>query len=143
MAVLSFDLVAANSFVVSADICDRLPLPGSEDADDGSAIVDVVVCSLSLMSTNWLNCIREARRILKPGGELKIAEVTSRFSTVDKFTSAVCAVGFRLETKDEENTHFTLFNFKQRPDAKNLDEKTWRKITAQGDALQPCEYKRR
>lgn len=64
--VLSFDLVSANSFIVAADICGKVPVPGSEVGDEGQ-IVDVVVCSLSLMSTNWLNCIREARRILKKG----------------------------------------------------------------------------
>ena len=64
--ILSFDLVSANSFVIATDICDKLPLPGSETNEEGH-IVDVVVCSLSLMSKNWLKCIREARRILKKG----------------------------------------------------------------------------
>lgn len=65
--VLSYDLVAANSFVIPADICDKLPLPGGEDPGDAGQIVDAVVCCLSLMNTNWLNCIREARRVLKSG----------------------------------------------------------------------------
>lgn len=65
--VLSYDLIAPNSFVISADICDKLPLPGAEGNGHEGQIVDVVVCSLSLMNTNWLNCIREARRVLKPG----------------------------------------------------------------------------
>lgn len=70
--MLSFDLVSTDPFVVEADICDKLPLPGSEgtegDASDGEGqVVDIVVCSLSLMGTNWANCIREAWRILKPG----------------------------------------------------------------------------
>lgn len=64
--VLSYDLISANPFIVATDICGKLPVPGSEVEDEGQ-IVDVVVCSLSLMSTNWLNCIREARRILKKG----------------------------------------------------------------------------
>ena len=72
--VMSFDLVADHSFVVDADIFDRLPLPGSElDGDEvenpgqGHAqIINVVVCALSLMGTNWPNCIREAWRILRP-----------------------------------------------------------------------------
>jgi len=73
-AVLSFDLVADRAFVVEVDIFDHLPLPGSEGDNDGSEkpsqshgqIVDVVVCALSLMGTNWPNCIREAWRILRP-----------------------------------------------------------------------------
>lgn len=72
--VMSFDLVTDHAFVVEADIFDRLPLPGSEvdsDVDEklglGHAqIVNVVVCALSLMGTNWPNCIRESWRILRP-----------------------------------------------------------------------------
>lgn len=69
--VLSFDLVSNNPYVVEVDICQTLPLPGSEGNEgatsDGEAhIVDVVVFSLSLMSTNWPQSIREAWRVLKP-----------------------------------------------------------------------------
>jgi ribosomal RNA-processing protein 8 len=72
--VMSFDLVADRAFVVEADIFDRLPLPGSEVDSDGNEklgqghaqVVNVVVCALSLMGTNWPNCIREAWRILRP-----------------------------------------------------------------------------
>ena len=71
--VMSFDLVADHAFVVEADIFDRLPLPGSEVDSDGNEdpgqghaqIVNVVVCALSLMGTNWPNCVREAWRILR------------------------------------------------------------------------------
>ncbi len=74
--VLSFDLVSDRAFVIEADIFERLPLPGSEGDSDGSGksghghghgqVVNVVVCALSLMGTNWPNCIREAWRILRP-----------------------------------------------------------------------------
>jgi ribosomal RNA-processing protein 8 len=65
--VLSYDLVS-DAFVVEADICTKVPLPGSEAEDEaGAQIADVVVCALSLMSVNWVGCIREAWRILKPG----------------------------------------------------------------------------
>lgn len=72
LTVLSFDLVSDGTFVVEADTCDKIPLPGSEGSvDEGPSsgqghVVDVVVCALSLMGTNWTNCIREAWRILKP-----------------------------------------------------------------------------
>lgn len=65
--VHSYDLIAANPFVVAADVCDKLPLPGAEGTGHEGQVVDVVVCSLSLMNTNWLKCVREARRVLKPG----------------------------------------------------------------------------
>ena len=67
--VLSFDLVSDGKFVIEADICAKIPLPGSEEdsQDKSSPIVDVVVCALRLMGTNWPTCIREAWRILKEG----------------------------------------------------------------------------
>jgi ribosomal RNA-processing protein 8 len=74
VTVLSFDLVSDGVFVVEADICGRLPLPGSEglglagEKEDGDgSVVDVAICALSLMGTNWPQCIRETWRILKPG----------------------------------------------------------------------------
>lgn len=72
VAVLSYDLVSDHKYVIEADICDTVPLPGSEGAGRGKStgegqVVDAVVCSLSLMGVNWLNCIREAWRILKSG----------------------------------------------------------------------------
>ncbi|KAI0306946.1 methyltransferase-domain-containing protein [Multifurca ochricompacta] len=101
--VMSFDLVSDRAFVIEADIFERLPLPGSESDGDGSEesnqghgqIVNVVICALSLMGTNWPNCIREAWRILRPNGELKIAEVASRFTTIQQFQSFVETFGFR------------------------------------------------
>jgi len=122
MTVLSFDLVSDNIYVIEADTCQKLPLPGSEGeqneetAGEGQ-VVDIAVCALSLMGTNWPATIREVWRILKPGrvfmrsctvmrlaeplcsGELKVAEVASRFSDVDKFVSLVCQFGFQLQSK--------------------------------------------
>lgn len=94
--VLSYDLVSDQSqpgatteesvkgegWVVQADFITHVPLPGrpggSEVAEtrkkdkkskskEGSEIVDVVVCCLSLMGTNWVGGIYEACRILKQG----------------------------------------------------------------------------
>ncbi|KAJ4467538.1 methyltransferase-domain-containing protein [Lentinula aciculospora] len=147
ISVLSFDLRSNNPWVVEADICGILPLPGSEGTEgsssDGEAhIVDVVVFSLSLMSTNWPQSIREAWRILKPNGELKIAEVTSRFRSLEEFVSFVSSIGFKLKSKDERNTHFTLFEFKK-ISRKFKSPKDWVNIFTKADTLKPCEYKRR
>ncbi|KAL1738375.1 methyltransferase-domain-containing protein [Schizophyllum fasciatum] len=146
-AVLSFDLVSDGGYVVAADTCSAVPLPGSEgnegekSAGEGQ-VVDVVVCALSLMSTNWPGCIREAWRILKEGGELKIAEVTSRFTDVDLFIALLGSVGFKLKSKDDSNSHFMLFEFKKVA-RKWKKEKDWDAILYKGDLLKPCEYKRR
>ncbi|KAF7983945.1 hypothetical protein HWV62_18356 [Athelia sp. TMB] len=152
MTVLSFDLVSDGKLVVEADICAHVPLPGSEAAqadEKGKSktqgeggVVDVVVCALSLMGTNWPGTIREAWRILLADGELKIAEVTSRFTDVDAFVSLVGSIGFRLVSKDEENTHFTLFEFVKVP-RKPISQKEWEGLLGQGNVLKACEYKRR
>lgn len=58
MMIHSFDLVARNQFITAANIA-HVPL--SKDS------VDVVVFCLSLMGTDFLEFIKEASRILKPG----------------------------------------------------------------------------
>jgi ribosomal RNA-processing protein 8 len=86
--VLSYDLVSDQSvddgaaigggWVVQADFLSHVPLPGrpggeaegtkkSKAESTGSEIVNVVVCCLSLMGTNWVGGIYEACRILKQG----------------------------------------------------------------------------
>jgi len=69
--VLSFDLIAANPWIVEAQCTKHVPLPGSDTSPGGSesegAVVDVVVCCLSLMGHDWINMIKESRRILKSG----------------------------------------------------------------------------
>ncbi|KAI0033796.1 methyltransferase-domain-containing protein, partial [Vararia minispora EC-137] len=147
--VLSFDLVSDDTFVVEADIFGRLPLPGSQDSvsgnelhEDQGQIVDVVICALSLMGTNWPNCIREAWRVLRMGGELKIAEVASRFTDMDAFKSLISSIGFKLKSTDDRNTHFTLFEYKKVA-RRARSQKEWGKLLSEGRMLKPCEYKRR
>lgn len=97
---------------------------------------------------------------LPHSGELKVAEVASRFSSVDEFTSFVCSFGFTLKSKvgralvcnqysalthicqDDRNTHFTLFEF-EKASRKLKSAKEWKKLMARGAILKPCEYKRR
>jgi len=62
-------------------------------------MVDAVVCCLSLMGTDWINTIREARRVLKDDGKLLIAEVSSRFEKIDEFVKLIESVGFESSGK--------------------------------------------
>ena len=72
--VHSFDLVSTNPAVVACDIA-HLPLQNNS--------VDIVVFCLALMGTNIAEFIKEAHRILKPNGIMKIAEVRSRFESAE------------------------------------------------------------
>lgn len=68
--VLSYDLVEEEPYIIKAQCTKRLPLPGlsngKEDTAEG-AVVDCVVCCLSLMGSDWLGMIKEARRVMKMG----------------------------------------------------------------------------
>jgi ubiquinone/menaquinone biosynthesis C-methylase UbiE len=85
--VKSYDLVSIKPFITAADIA-NLPLKDES--------VSVCIFCLSLMGTNYLQFIREARRVLKNEGELIISEVESRSPNWSKFVDMISAVGFRL-----------------------------------------------
>ncbi|XP_028416566.1 ribosomal RNA-processing protein 8-like [Dendronephthya gigantea] len=125
--VFSFDFVAVNSFVTECDMA-KVPLA------DGS--VDVVIFCLSLMGTNLNEFLKEAHRILKSNGILKIAEVVSRFESLGSFETTVSCLGFKLFTKDTTNKMFVQFQFKK---LSKKPDKT-KTVTV---SLKPCLYKRR
>ncbi|KAG0011816.1 25S rRNA (adenine645-N1)-methyltransferase, partial [Entomortierella chlamydospora] len=125
--VLSFDLVAKNERVTACDIA-HLPL------EDNS--VDVAIFCLSLMGTDFLRFLKEAHRVLKPNGQLKIAEVISRFTDVDAFVSALKALGFELKHSDSSNKMFILFDF-IKPDPKLANDKS--KKSKKGNKKQKVE----
>uniref|UniRef100_A0AAG5DPA6 Ribosomal RNA-processing protein 8 n=1 Tax=Anopheles atroparvus TaxID=41427 RepID=A0AAG5DPA6_ANOAO len=124
----SLDLVAYNSSVIACDMSNT-PLE--------SNFVNVVVFCLSLMGTNLVDFLLEANRVLKVGGLLKIAEVSSRFDNVNEFVANVKKCGFELVNKDLTHKLFYFFNFKK--------ERTVIKgsIKIQPFSLKPCLYKKR
>jgi ribosomal RNA-processing protein 8 len=132
--VHSFDLAASVSGVTVCDMS-RVPL--------ASASVDVVVFCLSLMNTNFIDALREAKRILRPRtGVLRVAEVESRFEggNPSDFIAAVESIGFkRLET-DSSHRVFILMEFvacgKPSPDTSSA-------LASSKQLLKPCLYKKR
>ncbi|WVQ96742.1 hypothetical protein IAU59_003849 [Kwoniella sp. CBS 9459] len=120
---------------------------GRNASADASEIVDVVVCCLSLMGVNWVGGIAEACRILKQGGTLQVAEVTSRFISTEAFVQKVESFGFTLDEQDSPSTHFTLFKFTKHsevPLGPARGEKGWKERVEEGEGiLRGCVYKKR
>jgi ribosomal RNA-processing protein 8 len=130
----SFDLVSINPLVTACDIA-HVPL-----ADKS---VDIVVFCLSLMGTNIGDFLREANRVLKSGGRIKIAEVRSRFQDKQdeggkegfkKFTEVLKDAGFKVVHKDFSNTMFLLLEGVKMEREVNIDEEY---------SIKPCLYKKR
>ncbi|PWN90028.1 hypothetical protein FA10DRAFT_266547 [Acaromyces ingoldii] len=173
--VLSYDLLdSEDGWVRGVDVAQAggLPLPGIVGETNGArvrrasrseyqdpAIADIAVFCLSLMGTNWVEMIIEARRVLCPGkGSLIVAEVASRFTNIDEFVKLIELLGFQLVSKDAKNTHFSLFEFRKLSDkelssqigglASIKDDETERRETKMliekgRTLLKPCLYKRR
>lgn len=127
--VHSFDLVAANDYVT---VCNMAHTPLQADS------VDIAVFCLSLMGTNLSDFIKEANRVLKEGGLMKIAEVESRFEDVNRFVKAVERFGFEPVSQDLSHNLFYFLDFKK---ARNISKKRKNKLPEL--TLKPCLYKKR
>lgn len=92
LRLLSFDLAIGDgphtALISVADIC-HLPLRVNE--------VDIAVLCLALMGTNWVEAVDEVARIVRPGGEVWVAEVRSRFAR----SKTTRGEGFRDKGDDE------------------------------------------
>lgn len=130
--VHSFDLVAGNELVTACDMANT-PLTKSS--------VDIAVFCLALMGTNLADFVREAHRVLKPTGRLKIAEVRSRFESksghdeINDFVEILEKLGFDCVSKDTtSNKMFVVLELRKSGKQPN------RKFTY---TAKPCIYKRR
>lgn len=76
--LLSFDLAKGDTpnahLIIIADIS-NLRAVGIRDSS-----VDIAICCLSLMNTNWVSFVDECSRIVRGGGEVWVAEIKSRFA---------------------------------------------------------------
>ncbi|CAJ16052.1 ribosomal RNA-processing protein 8, putative [Trypanosoma equiperdum] len=100
--VHSFDLHAMNEYVTVANIA-HVPLEKKS--------VDICIFSLSLMSTDYIKCLYEAFRILKPKRLLKIVEVRSRVPHPRRFAELVEGIGFTLDYHDTVGDYFVAYDF--------------------------------
>jgi ribosomal RNA-processing protein 8 len=130
--VYSFDLVAKSELVTACDMS-KVPLE--------SQTVDLAVFCLSLMGTNLADFVREAFRVLKPTGQLFVAEVRSRFESkeskddlLEHFLQVMEKLGFTCRKTDRKNKMFFLMEFEK--NGKKPDPKL--EYTAKA-----CIYKRR
>lgn len=152
--VYSFDLCKTNKHVTVASSAD-VPLEDS--------CLDVAVFSLSLMGTDYQRFLLEARRTLKVGGQLIVAEVKSRYSSgsakgdaeeemdrgIASFKRVLKKLGFRLEDEELENRMFVMFHFRKLSLPEEQETKLGKLIRAQGfidkdeGVLKSCMYKKR
>ena len=87
--VYSFDHVAINPSVIACDMANT----GAKEET-----LDVAVFSLSLMGTNWQDYMKEAFRLLRNGGLLKIAEPASGWeeNNYTELKKGITSAGFEF-----------------------------------------------
>jgi len=97
--VYSFDHIAIDDKVTP---CNMISVP----LNDGD--LDIAVFSLSLMHTNWAECIVEAKRCLATNGYLLIAETTKSLKgRLSKLRDIIKEQGFEIY-KEEQKGDFTF-----------------------------------
>lgn len=78
LKLLSFDLAkgdTSNAHLITVADISNLSAAGVKDGT-----VDIAICCLSLMGTNWVDVVGECARIVRGGGEVWVAEIKSRFA---------------------------------------------------------------
>ncbi len=114
--------------------------------------MDVAVFCLALMGTDYPSFLQEAHRVLRPGGLLWIAEVSSRFqadpavsaSASHKpshaghdFVKALQSSGFKLRTSDNSNKLFVIWELSKCEQNRDFAK------AYQWPVLRACSYKKR
>ena len=114
--------------------------------------MDMAVFCLALMGTDYPGFLREAHRVLRVGGFLWIAEVSSRFqsdhalavpaskkrsTTAQRFLRALEDSGFKLRMSDEANRMFVIWELGKATGNRSFAEaQSWPNLRA-------CSYKKR
>jgi len=131
--VFSFDLKAPNERVTVADIA-HVPLD--------SYSCEVAVLCLALLSTNYVDFLTEAHRVLVHKGVLKVVEICSRIPIPELFQQLMRSLGFWCLRMEKINGFFWIFDFCK--DGEPV--KDWRRQVQKMDPLEvvkPFKYKKR
>ncbi|KAK3171216.1 hypothetical protein OEA41_003300 [Lepraria neglecta] len=104
--LLSFDLAKGdtpNAKLITVADTSNLSSVGIRDGS-----VDIAICCLSLMGTNWVTVVDECSRIVRGGGEVWVAEIKSRFARPGQAKKKGDGIGKKKKQKkdaadDEDN----------------------------------------
>ena len=130
--VYSYDLVSINQYVTVADM-KNLPLENK--------FCDIAIFCLSLMNKNFIPFVVESNRILKIGGKLLVAEISSRIVDMNKFLNIFEKYGFEIIKRKNIYDYFEIITLKKIKDSQisKKDEE----LEDTYDILKPCLYKKR
>ena len=101
LKLLSFDLAKGdtpNAHLVTVADISNLSAAGVRDGT-----VDIAICCLSLMGTNWVDVVGECARIVRGGGEVWVAEIKSRFARPGAKKKSGGGIGRKKSTGKGQN----------------------------------------
>lgn len=104
--------------------------------------IDVTVFCLSLMGKNFIEFLLESRRVLRIGGLMMIAEVVSRFTSMEAFKDLITKLGFKARKQSTISDYFVIFVFEKISDVAKRVRKQAKKTKGE-TILKPCIYKKR
>lgn len=97
--LLSFDLAKGdtpNAKIITVADTSNLSSVGVRDGS-----VDIAICCLSLMGTNWVTVVDECSRIVRGGGEVWVAEIQSRFARTGRAKKKGDGIGKKKKQKKD------------------------------------------
>ena len=124
LSLLSFDLAKGDTpnahLITIADIS-SLQAAGIRDSS-----VDIAICCLSLMNTNWVSVVDECSRILRGGGEVWVAEIKSRFARPGQTgkKKGGDGIGKKKKAKVEDEDDGDVLALEELEDAKGPKDET-------------------
>lgn len=101
LKLLSFDLAKGdtpNAHLITVADISKLSAAGVKEGT-----VDIAICCLSLMGTNWVDVVDECARVVRGGGEVWVAEIKSRFARPGAKKKAGGGIGRKKATGKGKN----------------------------------------